>query len=64
MNDAKLELLSVKELRELRANIDVAIRSRIARDRLERAPKIEVTKPIDLERDAEAWKARRMISGS
>ena len=64
MDDVQLEMMTAKELRELRSNIDAAIRSKIANNRVERSPKIEAVKTIDLERDANAWKARRMINGS
>ena len=58
MDDAQLEMLTVKELRDLKDRIDLAIRAVI---RASRAPKAaETTKapdPVkfDLERERDAW---------
>jgi hypothetical protein len=64
VNDVQLEMMSVKQLRELRTTIEAAIRAKIASTRVQRLPKVEAVKTIDLERDANAWKARRMVNGS
>ena len=51
MNDAQLEKLTVKELTELRAEIEVAIRAAI---RAKNSSKLGRDK-IDLERERDAW---------
>ena len=59
MNDAQLAMMSVKDLRELRANIDAAIRAAIRSSRTQREPKVEAPVLIDLERERDAWTAAR-----
>jgi hypothetical protein len=63
MNNSDLESMTVSELMALRDRVDEAIRAEIARDRLSRAAR----KPdgggapsvVDLERERDAWAARR-----
>lgn len=64
MTDADLENLTVQDLRELRARVDDAIRAQIARSRpttMATASGATVAAPsiIDLERERDAWQARR-----
>ena len=68
VNDHQLDLLSVKELRELKDNIDTAIRAAIrernkAKERPVMAAKAAPT-PFDLERERDAWIAARRQSGA
>ena len=55
MTDAQLEKLTVKELTELRAEIEVAIRAAI---RAKNSSKLGRDK-IDLERERDAWLAAK-----
>jgi hypothetical protein len=64
MTDADLENLTVQDLRELRARVDDAIRAQIARSRptpMMSAATLAAPAPsvIDLERERDAWQARR-----
>jgi hypothetical protein len=64
VNDAQLRMMSVKELRELKQNIDVAIRSAIARSRITGSNTTDSAKPaepkkLDLEQERDAWQAAR-----
>lgn len=66
MTSAELERMSLRELRLLKDRIDGAIRGAIARSRAPApaAPATEAPAPkIDLERERDAWKARRAASG-
>lgn len=65
MTPAELERMSLKELRLLKDRIDSAIRAAIARSRsAPAAPQAEAAAPkIDLERERDAWQARRAVSG-
>ena len=65
MTPAELERMSLKELRLLKDRIDSAIRAAIARSRVPAtASQAEAPPPkIDLERERDAWKARRAASG-
>ena len=56
----QLDKMSVKDLRQLRDDIDTAIRSKIVQDRLARMTKIAVPTKIDLESERDAWQARRV----
>lgn len=64
MDQAELEQMSVKDLRALKDRIDEAIRAEIAKQRVAReqvavrAPDAQV-QLIDLERERDAWAARR-----
>lgn len=67
VNDHQLDLLSVKELKELKESIDTAIRAAIrernkAKERPVVAAKPAPT-PFDLERERDAWIAARRQSG-
>jgi hypothetical protein len=64
VNDAQLQLMSVKELRELKQNIDAAIRSAIARSRNTVSRSADSDKPVEpkklnLEQERDAWQAAR-----
>ncbi len=64
MTDADLENLTVQDLRELRARVDDAIRAQIARSRpsaMMSGASVAAPAPsvIDLERERDAWQARR-----
>lgn len=64
MTDADLENLTVQDLRDLRARVDDAIRAQIARSRptaMATASGASAPAPsiIDLERERDAWQARR-----
>ena len=64
MDEAALERMSVKELRELKDRIDDAIRAYIVKQRVERegvrTPDGQSAPvPIDLEAERDAWAARR-----
>lgn len=64
MTDADLESLTVQDLRELRARVDDAIRAQIARSRpaaMVSAASLAAAAPsvVDLERERDAWQARR-----
>jgi|LNFM01.1.fsa_nt_gb hypothetical protein len=65
MTDADLESLTVQDLRELRGRVDDAIRAQIARSRptttMVTASSSGAPAPsvIDLERERDAWQARR-----
>lgn len=65
MTSAELERMSLKELRLLKDRIDSAIRAAITRSRSAPAsPQAEAAAPkIDLERERDAWQARRAVSG-
>ena len=56
----QLDKMSVKDLRQLREDIDAAIRSKIAQDRLARTTKTPAPARIDLESERDAWQARRV----
>ena len=56
----QLDTMSVKDLRQLRDDIDAAIRSKIAQDRMARTTKTPVPTKIDLESERDAWQARRV----
>ena len=58
MEVSELETWTLKDLRDFRARIDVAIRSAIARSRPGGAAKAEASSPIDVEREQESWEAR------
>jgi hypothetical protein len=62
MNDAQLRSMTSKELRQLRDDIDAAIRAAIAKSR-PKAPSAavqeEAPKTFDLEKERDAWKARK-----
>lgn len=60
--------MTVTELRDLRDRVDTAIRSAIARSRIERQQVLAPAAPsaasiIDLERERDAWKARKAVTG-
>lgn len=63
MDECDLESMTVQELIELRNRVDEAIRAEIARDRRAREARKtvpgEVAPVIDLERERDAWAARR-----
>ncbi len=64
MTDSDLETLTVQDLRELRARVDDAIRAQIARSRptaMTSTAGLAAPAPsvIDLERERDAWQARR-----
>lgn len=64
MEQSELEQMSVKDLRALKDRIDDAIRSEIAKQRMAREqntvkPAEEAAPLIDLERERDAWAARR-----
>ncbi len=63
MDDRDLEYLTVPELLALRDRVDEAIRAEIAKDRVSREtrrPGPDDAPPvIDLERERDAWAARR-----
>lgn len=64
MYDCDLDSMTVQELKELRDRIDNAIRAEIAKDRVQRESRklpAEAAPPpaIDLERERDAWAARR-----
>lgn len=64
MTSAELERMSLKELRLLKDRIDGAIRGAIARSRAPATAPADAAAPkIDLERERDAWKARRAASG-
>lgn len=62
--EIQLETLSVNELRELKANIETAVRAAIReRNQAKLAPRTPAatspSKPVDLESEARAWLAAR-----
>ena len=61
MTDAELEAMSVKDLRELRDLVDAAIRAHIAKLRspLSTGGAAPAHMTIDLERERDAWQARK-----
>ena len=61
--DAELEMMSVKELQDLRDSVDEAIRTAIRQARPELKAATAPPKMIDLERERDAWKARSVING-
>lgn len=65
MTDAELESMTVQDLRDLKQRVDEAIRSQIAKSRMAapaaRSMTVADQPPavIDLERERDAWQARR-----
>jgi hypothetical protein len=62
MTDAELENMTVEDLRALRDKVDDAIRAQIAKSRSASAPHASgapAPTVIDLERERDAWQARR-----
>ena len=59
MKAADLNNMTVVELRELRERIDIAIRAAIARSRVKVEAQPAAPPQIDLERERDAWTARR-----
>lgn len=55
----RLEEMTVKELMDLKAAVDAAIRASIARDRLARTQSVQSAPAVDLERERDAWTASR-----
>ncbi|MEQ1615902.1 MAG: hypothetical protein ABL904_24355 [Hyphomicrobiaceae bacterium] len=68
MNDHQLDLLSVNDLRELKNNIDNAIRAAIReRNKAKERPAVAIKPaptPFDLERERDAWIAARRQSNA
>jgi len=66
MDQSELEQMSVKDLCALKDRVDDAIRAEIAKQRLAREqvtikPSEEAVQLIDLERERDAWAARRKV---
>lgn len=61
MDVPELNTMTVKNLRDLRARIDVAIRAAIAKSRTKTVSRIEGPAKIDLERERDIWAARRKL---
>jgi hypothetical protein len=66
MDNAQLEKLTVKELRELNTRIETAIRAAIRLKMLEKNPVVAAAgaatpavSPVDLERERDAWLTAR-----
>ena len=61
MDDFQLEDMTVKELRQLKERVDTAIRAAIAKSRIQSQPKLDDRPTTDLERERQAWEARKKI---
>lgn len=69
MDASALEQMTLKELKQLKDRIDVAIRAAIRQSRSPVAPADQAAAQapppkFDLEAERDAWKARRAASGS
>lgn len=64
MKQSELERMSSKELRSLKDRIDAAIRASIARSRAPVAAEPAQPPTIDLERERDAWQARKKAGGA
>lgn len=66
MQQSDLEQMSTKELKALKDRIDLAIRAAIARSRApaSAAATSEPLPTMDLERERDAWQARRKAGGA
>ena len=64
MTEYRLDEMSVKDLLALRDQVDSAIRACIARSRAEATAKpVGSENVFDLERERDAWTARKVING-
>ena len=59
MDDAQLKSLTVKELLELQAEVELAIRAAIRAKREKKPAVAAAPKKIDLERERDAWLSSR-----
>lgn len=65
MQQSELEQMTSKDLRALKDRIDIAIRAAIARSRAPAAAVPAAAAPtIDLERERDAWQARKRAGGA
>lgn len=65
MQQSELEQMTSKDLRALKDRIDIAIRAAIARSRAPAAAAPAAAAPtIDLERERDAWQARKRAGGA
>lgn len=66
MQQSELEQMTSKDLRALKDRIDIAIRAAIARSRAPAAavPAAAAAPTIDLERERDAWQARKRAGGA